>query len=273
MTFDKDYYFRNGFAVEENLVDADSIKELNAEIDRIIKGNTLQRHNKMALEMEPNQEPEGNSVRRIYAPCQHYRHFRDLSVSDRILDRVQALIGENILLHYSKLNMKPPSVGTKIKWHQDYPFYPLTNSKALALLIYLEDATRENGCLNVIPTNGSLKVYDHTEQGYFVGTIPDTTALNESVSLEGTAGTGIFMNCLTPHSSAQNTSSKGRRTLIIGYRSTSAIPLYYGEMTNMMEKECKLVRGKNDFTAEVALNDIVVPVYKDKISSIYELQK
>jgi phytanoyl-CoA hydroxylase len=273
MTFDKEYYFNNGFTVAENLLSKDEIAALNAEIDRITRGQTLQRHNKLALEMEPNQEPDGKMVRRIYAPCQHYVPFKNLSVSNTVLDRVAELIGENILLHYSKLNMKPPSVGTKIKWHQDYPFYPLTNPKALAVLIYLEDATKENGCLNVIPTTANQKVYDHTENGYFAGAIADDTAFSNVVSIEGKAGTAIFMSCMTLHASAQNTSTKGRRTLIIGYRSTSAVPLYYGEMTNMMEREAKLVRGSNNFTAEVSMDNIIIPIYKDKISSIYDLQK
>lgn len=273
MNFDKEQYFKEGYTVQPNLVSQEIIEELNAEIDRITRRNTLARHNKLALEMEPDQPPTGNLVRRIYAPCKHYPAFNKLSVSDQVLDRIEELVGPDIILHYSKLNMKPPGIGTKIKWHQDFPFYPMTNTKTLALLIYLEDATTENGCLQVVPQNEKQEILDHAQDGYFAGAVAEDMEFEDAVPLEGTAGTGIFMNGLTLHASAKNLSGKGRRTLIIGYRAASAIPLYYGEMTNMMERESKLVRGIPNPVAEVTIDRAVIPVYKENISSIYDLQK
>ncbi len=273
MNFNLDEYKKLGYTVQKNFLNKEELKSLNDEIDRIIKGNTVKRHNKFALEMEPNQKENGVLVRRIYAPCQHYKSFKDISISNKLLDKIEVLIGENIILHYSKLNMKPSEIGTKIKWHQDYPFYPLTNTKSVTLLIYLDDANKENGCLKVIPKKESQKIYNHAEDGFFTGSVNNVNTNNE-VFIEGSAGTTVFMDCLTLHSSAKNTSNKGRRTLIIGYRNTSAIPLYYGEMTNMMERESKLVRGENNLIAnfDLTLCNVKIPLYKDKISSIYNLQ-
>jgi phytanoyl-CoA hydroxylase len=61
--------------------------------------------------MKPCQEPEGTRVRRIYEPCTYYSRFRELSVSGRVLDRVQQLIGPDLVFHYSKINMKPTEIG------------------------------------------------------------------------------------------------------------------------------------------------------------------
>ena len=51
------------------------------------------------------------------------------------------------MFHYSKINMKPPSIGSVVEWHQDLSYYPLTNSSSLAVLIYLDDADVEERVL------------------------------------------------------------------------------------------------------------------------------
>jgi phytanoyl-CoA hydroxylase len=273
--FNKGFYLEHGFTIQHGLLSSKIISELNMRIDKITKNSTLERHNKLALEMEPNQELSEGLVRRIYTPCKYYPEFRDLSKSDLILDKVESLIGSDLMLHYSKINMKPNNIGSLIKWHQDYPFYPLTNTNALALLIYLDDTTKENGCLNVIPQKiTNAEVFDHTDKdGYFIGSVDDGMIKHESiVPIEGKAGTGIFMNCLTLHSSNINYSLRGRRVLIIGYRASTAIPLYYGDMTKVMEHECHMVRGNNNHIAEVNINNVKIPHYKNKISSIYDIQ-
>ena len=47
----------------------------------------------------------------------------------------------------------------------------------------------------------------------------------DTIDIEGKAGTAIFMNCMTPHSSNQNRSPFPRRTLILSYRSSDAYPI------------------------------------------------
>ena len=107
----RDEYEKNGYVSYPALLDAGELKTLLAEIDRISDGNTLASHDKTRLEMEPQQKPEGRLVRRIYEPCSHYAPFRDLSEAPRLLDAVESLLGPDILFHYSKINMKPPSIG------------------------------------------------------------------------------------------------------------------------------------------------------------------
>ena len=48
-------------------------------------------------------------VRRILHPIVHHRAFYDLVFNPKILDVVENLIGPNIQLHHTKLNLKPPS--------------------------------------------------------------------------------------------------------------------------------------------------------------------
>ena len=77
-------------------------------------------------------EDGGYAVRRIFDPIARHQAFRDLVLNPKILDVVENLIGPNIQLHYTKLNLKPPSSReAPFEWHQDYPFSRTPTSTCL----------------------------------------------------------------------------------------------------------------------------------------------
>ena len=203
-----------GYTLFPEFLNSREVGELLSDVESICAGNTLARHDKSRLEMEPNQPPAGANVRRLYEPCTHYSRFRALSDSEPLLRCVEQLLGSNLLFHYSKINMKPPAIGSVVEWHQDLAYYPLTNHDSVAILFYLDDATANNGCLQVIPECHRAPLMNHTRYGFFrVGSLCRVKLVARSLS-EAKAGSVIFMHCMTPHASTMNTSPLPRRTLI-----------------------------------------------------------
>ena len=269
----RNQYSRDGYAVVPDLLDTATLKMLLAEIEKICGNNTLAQHDKSRVEMEPNQESNGKLVRRIYQPCSYYEQFRRLSESSGILENVEALIGLNVIFHYSKINMKPAAIGSPVEWHQDLSYYPLTNDSSVTLLIYLDDATVQNGCLQIVPKLHKSGVLDHTRNGFFVGKIVQSFDQSTAVPLEGKAGTAIFMHCLTPHSSMLNSSARARRTLILSYRAADAFPIYVGKNTEEIEEHVRLVRGHRQQCARFTFQQFPIPIQEKKTASLYELQE
>jgi phytanoyl-CoA hydroxylase len=269
----REEYLRDGYLTYPGLLDSDQLQKLLAEIDRITDDSTLAKHDKSKLEMEPKQGPDGRLVRRIYDPCSRYTPFRELSDSPKLLDAVEALLGPDLLFQYSKINMKPASIGSIVEWHQDVSYYPLTNSSSLAVLLYLDNADVANGCLQVIPGRQNGRLLDHTQDGYFVGKIVETVDESEAVPLEGKAGTAIFMNCMTPHASVTNRSDRPRRTLILSYRAADSFLIHDGELTNELESCTRLVRGKIAESARFSFQQFPMPRRKQHVASLYELQE
>jgi phytanoyl-CoA hydroxylase len=265
-------YLEKGYVSYHGLVDPAQLKILLAEIDRISDGNTLASHDKTRLEMEPHQKPDGLLVRRIYHPCSHYAPFRELSESDKLLDAVESLLGPDLFFHYSKINMKPPAIGSVVEWHQDLSYYPLTNDSSLAVLIYLDDADVENGCLQMIPGKHKGKLFSHTQDGYFVGKMVDPVDESQAVPVEGKAGTAIFMHCMTPHSSVTNISNRPRRTLILSYRAADAFPIFNGD-TSELESWTRLVRGNYAESARFSFQKFPMSRRKQRVVSLYDLQE
>jgi ectoine hydroxylase-related dioxygenase (phytanoyl-CoA dioxygenase family) len=93
------------------------------------------------------------------------------------------------------------------------------------------------------------------------------------VSLEGKAGSAIFMHCLTPHSSAPNLSSKPRTTLILAYRAADAFPIYLQGRTERQETHSRLVRGQEALQARFTMSSFPIPHFPRNTKSLYELQE
>jgi len=266
-------YREHGYTVCHGFLSSSDVETMLADIEAISAKATLANHDASRMEMEPNQGPEGKSVRRIYEPCTYYPRFRSLSEAQKLLDAVEELVGPNLLFHYSKINMKPPKIGSVVEWHQDLTYYPLTNSDSITVLFYLDDADSTNGCLQVIPNLHREPPLNHTLNGLFQGRVTQAVDDSHAVFLEGKAGSAIFMHCLTPHASAPNKSTKSRRTLILSYRAADAFPIYLGPKTGENEAHVRLVRGEQLGKARFTLPSFPIPRYARQTKSLYELQE
>ncbi|MBT6275202.1 MAG: phytanoyl-CoA dioxygenase family protein, partial [Chromatiales bacterium] len=107
-------------------------------------------------------------------------------------------------------------------------FYPHTNDDVLAVGIYLDDCTAENGPMMVVPGSHKGPTFDHHAQGYFCGAInPDIcdADLANAVPLIGPAGTLTIHHARMIHGSAFNRSTRPRRFLIQSYAAVDAWPI------------------------------------------------
>lgn len=267
------HYQTEGYVAVDGFLSAEEIAAFLREMDAASVGNTLASHDATRMEMEPNQPPDGAQVRRLYEPCSYYEVFRAFSESERLLDAVEALLGPDLVFHYSKINMKPAGVGSPVEWHQDLSYYPLTHRGSVSILFYLDEATVENGCLQVIPRRQQAGLLSHSTDGFFQGRVTEEVDQSLAVPIPGGAGTVIFMHAMTPHASIANVSDKPRRTLILSYRAADAFPIYTGEMTYKTEANARLVRGRIPHAARFEERSFPIPLYKDAISSLYDLQE
>jgi phytanoyl-CoA hydroxylase len=266
-----EHYRTEGYVVVDALFDRDSLAAIDLAI-RELTARALESPQEMSkiLELEPtSDEPV---PRRIFSPYDQYDAFRDLAHDERLLDAVESLIGPNFNLQHSKLNMKPAKVGSPVEWHQDMAYFPHTNDDLVTTLIYLDDATEENGCLQVLPRRHTHYFNHSSADGRFAGMITeDLSEFGTPRSLAAPAGSAIFMHCVTPHASLPNLSTRPRRTLIYEYRANDSFPIYYGEMTNIAEAKFRPMRGVPARFARFGGPRPPIPNV-GKYTSLYELQ-
>ncbi len=80
----------------------------------------------------------------------------DIANDPRILDYVQDILGPNIVAWGTQYFCKMPGDGKPVSWHQDASYWPLTPAHTVTLWLAVDDADRENGCMQVIPGTHTL---------------------------------------------------------------------------------------------------------------------
>ena len=168
----------------------------------------------------------------------------DLVKDPRIVDRIRPLIGDDIQLEHSKLATKPPAKGKgEFRWHQDFAFSPHTNSDLVAVMVMLDDATPENGCMQVVRGSHRWGLLDHMVDGYFTGVCQESDRWggdNLIVDITPRAGGVSIHHCLTLHASDVNRTGRDRRGLVFQYRADDAYQL----ADSVFEDTGILVSGK-----------------------------
>ena len=272
-------YDENGYVILANQIPPDWLTKIRSEIARFEKEAADMTASNDRLDLEDSHTPEMPRLRRIKLPHLVSDLMRDLMFSDLILAPARDLIGPNLRLHTSKLNMKSAGYGAAVEWHQDYAFYPHTNDDILAIGVCIDDMAPENGPLMVYPGSHKGPVYDHHVHGVFAGAIlPQDNGLNpnDAVQLTGPAGSLSIHHGRIVHGSALNTSDRARRILFYEMMAADAFPIM-GSMTRwngIEDYDTRMLCGES--TLNPRLKDIPVRIPQpqpDLPVSIYEIQK
>ena len=115
-------YREDGYLVLENRVPMPLIERIRSEIARFLDEARGLTASNDRLDLEDSHSPEDPRVRRIKLPHKICEPVRNLLFSDHILAPVRDLIGPDLRLHTSKLNMKSAGFGAAVEWHQDFAF-------------------------------------------------------------------------------------------------------------------------------------------------------
>lgn len=162
---------------------------------------------------------------RSMEPFSHLDPRLDALVGDARLSLPSSSIvgGAGLSLFTDKLNFKRPG-GAPFPWHQDGPYFQFGCDhveRLVSLQIYLDDATKENGCLWMIPgshKHGALPVFE--DRGVLDRLYTDVERIDaaEPVPIEAPAGSVIFFHADVVHGSQRNRTRESRRALVITYQ-------------------------------------------------------
>ena len=165
--------------------------------------------------------------------------FHDLLWNPAFVVAASQLLGGPVRFWHDQLFCKPPRHGGGVAWHQDYSYWTRTEPMAhLTCWIALDDATRENGCLQYVP--GSHR-WSLLPKPALAGSMDALEAVLTSeqradfkpVAIELARGEATFHHPLMVHGSLANVSDRPRRGAVInvvrdGVRSMTDDPLLEG---------------------------------------------
>ncbi|TWT56936.1 Phytanoyl-CoA dioxygenase (PhyH) [Thalassoglobus neptunius] len=158
-------------------------------------------------------------------------YYSAIARSNRIVSRMNEFLGDEVYHYHHKLILKEPRVGGAWEWHQDYGYW-YNNGCLLpdmgSCLIAIDDATVENGCLQVLRGSHRIGRIDHGPIGDQTGADLERVAVAkerfETVPVELKAGSAVFFHANLLHRSDRNTSENPRWALICCFNTKSNDP-------------------------------------------------
>lgn len=137
--------------------------------------------------------------------------------------------GSSIALFRAMLVNKPPGGGASIGWHQDYWSY-LSRQPSLTTWLALDEATVENGALQIIPGSHKLgHLNPANKSGFLTKSMVDRYCRDqEAMYLQLSAGDAVILHNGLIHSSDANSTTRRRRALSVCYMETSTKRLVDG---------------------------------------------
>ena len=167
-----------------------------------------------ALSVEQRQD----AVRRLAAFVEVEPRLKAMSHHVRLLAVVRALLGgREPKLFQDMALLKPPHLGREKPWHQDHAYfdYPL-GTPIVGVWIALDEATIENGCMQILPGRHREGPVVHFQRRDWQ--ICDDTILGtRSLAVPLKPGGLMLFDGLLPHGTPHNQSSLRRRALQFHY--------------------------------------------------------
>ena len=158
--------------------------------------------------------------------------FAKVGKSHKILDRLSCFFNDDVYDYHNKIVLKYPGI-VGFRPHQDYWYWHKVGvnfPEASAVYIAIDEATQDNGCLQVVPRSHLLGLLNHSMANHpDSGIEPDTFAAllatgYESVPVPLRSGDAIFFTGQTIHLSDDNRSNKSRIAMIATMNTRHASP-------------------------------------------------
>lgn len=178
-----------------------------------------------AVTVQYEHEP-GSSTLRVVEPFHHLDPLFERLVGDpRIVTPMCDLVGvERVALWTDKLNLKRAERGSGFQWHQDSPYWAHACEHLGRLpnvMLALDDADEENGCLRVVRGSHRRGVLSGREGEGVLGplfTDPRAFAAADAVPAVLRAGSLLFFSPHSVHGSEPNRSERARRACVLTYQ-------------------------------------------------------
>ncbi|WP_455355847.1 ectoine hydroxylase [Streptomyces sp. SYSU K217416] len=223
---------RDGFAAVPQLIRPDEVELYHAELERLIADPAVRADQRSII------EPKSQDVRSVFEVHRISEVFANLVRDPRVVDRARQILGSDVYVHQSRINVKPGFGASGFYWHSDFETWHaedgLPNMRTVSVSIALTENHDTNGGLMIMP--GSHKTflgcagetpkdnYKQSLQMQDAGT-PSDEALTAMAGqhgirlFTGKAGSATWFDCNCMHGSGDNITPYPRSNVFIVFNS------------------------------------------------------
>ncbi|MEU4497248.1 ectoine hydroxylase [Streptomyces sp. NBC_00210] len=223
---------RDGFLTVDELISQDEVALYRAELDRLIADPAVRADERSII------EPKSQDVRSVFEVHKLSEMFAALVRDERVVGRARQILGSDVYVHQSRINVKPGFGASGFYWHSDFETWHaedgLANMRTVSVSIALTENLDTNGGLMIMP--GSHRTflgcagetpkdnYKKSLQMQDAGT-PSHAALTRFADrhgirlFTGRAGSATWFDCNCMHGSGDNITPYPRSNVFIVFNS------------------------------------------------------
>ncbi|REK11214.1 MAG: phytanoyl-CoA dioxygenase family protein [Planctomycetota bacterium] len=215
------HFHEHGYAAGVRVLSDEQVETLRGELAELV--DAKHPGHELFYEYHSNESPDPSRV--LFHALGAWRispGFHDLLWNPAFTVPASQLLDGSVRFWHDQLFCKPAHHGGVVAWHQDYSYWTRTRPMAhLTCWIGLDDATRDNGCLQYIPGSHRWTLLPIT------GLAGDMEAIREvltdeqweqfqqPVAIELRKGEAAFHHPLMVHGSYENTTEGPRRAAVV----------------------------------------------------------
>ncbi|WP_432015471.1 ectoine hydroxylase [Streptomyces cucumeris] len=223
---------RDGFLAIEELITPDEVAVYRNELNRLTQDPEVRADGRSII------EPKSKAVRSVFEVHRISEVFANLVRDERVVGRARQILGSDVYVHQSRINVKPGFGASGFYWHSDFETWHaedgLANMRTVSVSIALTENFDTNGGLMIMP--GSHRTflgcagetpkdnYKKSLQMQDAG-IPSDEALTAFADkhgiklFTGKAGSATWFDCNAMHGSGDNITPYSRSNVFIVFNS------------------------------------------------------
>ncbi|GAA2461865.1 ectoine hydroxylase [Streptomyces macrosporus] len=225
-------YERDGFLAIDQLITPDEVEVYARELERLVSDPRIRADERSIV------EPKSQEIRSVFEVHKISEVFADLVRDPRVVGRARQILGSDVYVHQSRINVKPGFGASGFYWHSDFETWHaedgLPRMRTVSVSIALTENHPTNGSLMIMP--GSHKTflgcagatpkdnYKKSLQMQEAGT-PSNEALTRMAAdhgirlFTGKPGSATWFDCNCMHGSGDNITPYPRSNVFIVFNS------------------------------------------------------
>ncbi|HLJ57644.1 MAG TPA: phytanoyl-CoA dioxygenase family protein [Chthonomonadaceae bacterium] len=238
---EREKFYRDGYLPFRSVIDDATVERLRAELDRVIGEERTRADADRPPEFAYGHDRAATAT--LERPARAIHQFvnmwkvspayRETLDNPLIVGAIRELMEtDHVRLWHDQVISKPPGDNGHFACHHDFYFWPLDRPSMITCWMALDDATRENGCMHVVPGSHRDPRYQPADcdlaadlhlspaplgPGEPASLYADirTWQPERAVPVRLKAGECMFHHCLNYHMTPQNVSDRQRRAFVM----------------------------------------------------------
>ncbi|MFJ9248741.1 ectoine hydroxylase [Streptomyces sp. NPDC101776] len=231
-TTDLQTFERDGFLAMQDLLPDDEVDVYRRELERLVADPAIRADERSIV------EPQSKEIRSVFEVHRISEVFARLVRDERVVGRARQILGSDVYVHQSRINVKPGFGASGFYWHSDFETWHaedgLPNMRTVSVSIALTENHDTNGGLMIMP--GSHRTflgcagatpednYRQSLQMQDAGTPSDDALTGMAAAygiklFTGRAGSATWFDCNCMHGSGDNITPFPRSNVFIVFNS------------------------------------------------------